>query len=79
MTDGVNGRRFFDLAAAEEALTACEGIASAKAYLKYNTATNEMNLYADVKADATFEKATCLSNLGEHLAPNNIPLDINLV
>jgi hypothetical protein len=78
-TDGVRGRLFFDLNATQDALKAYPGVKDATAYLAYNTATNEMNLYADVKADATFEKATCLSNLGEHLAPNNIPLDINLV
>jgi hypothetical protein len=76
MTDGVNGRRFFDLAAAEEALTACEGIASARAYLKYNTATNEMNLYADIKADDGFDKEACLASLKDKVSPELVPVDL---
>ena len=76
MTDGVNGRRFFDLAAAEEVLTACEGIASARAYLKYNTATNEMNLYADIKADDGFDKEACLASLKDKVSPELVPVDL---
>ena len=76
MTDGVNGRRFFDLGAAEEALTACEGIASARAYLKYNTATNEMNLYADIKADDGFDKEACLASLKDKVGPELVPVDL---
>jgi len=76
MTDGVGGRRFFDLAAAEARLKACEGIRSAAAYLKYNTATNEMNLFADIEAEPGFDRAACLDHLKETCPPELVPVDL---
>lgn len=74
MTDGVNGRRFFDLNAVEENLLRCDGIRAADAYLKYNPATNEMNLYADVEADASFDGEACLASLKQTCPPELVPL-----
>jgi hypothetical protein len=72
MTDGVNGRRFFDLPAIENKLTSIEGISEAQAYMKYNTATNEMNLYADVKADDSFDTEACLESLKADCPPEEL-------
>ncbi|MBE5998896.1 MAG: AMP-binding protein [Eubacteriales bacterium] len=79
MTDGVNGRRFFDLVKAEEALKACAGIRTADAYLKFNPATNEMNLYADVTADAGFDREACLESMKQTCAPELVPVDLMVV
>ena len=76
MTDGVNGRRFFDLNKVEENLLACEGIQTARAYMKYSTETNELILYADITAEADFDKAACLENLKETCTPELVPADL---
>ena len=76
VTDGVRGRVFFDLKAVEQALTSFDDIRSADAYMKYDTATNEMTLYADVVAEPGFDKAACLEAMKEKYAPNMVPADI---
>ena len=76
MTDGIHGRRFFDLNKVEENLLACEGIKTAKAYLKYNTAENELVLYADITAEEDFDKASCLEDLKQTTAPELVPVDL---
>ena len=58
------------------ALTACGGIRTASAYMKYNTATNEMNLYADIEADEGFDKDACLAALREKVSPELVPVDL---
>ena len=78
-TDGVKGRLFFDLNATRNALKEYPGVKDADAYLAYNAAANEMTLFADVKADADFDTAACLSALGEKLTPNNVPVELRLV
>ena len=72
MTDGVNGRRFFDLPAIEHKLTSIEGIHEAQVYMKYNTETNEMNLYADVRADDSFDTQACLESLKTDCPPEEL-------
>jgi hypothetical protein len=76
VTDGVHGRVFFDLNAVEQALTSFDDIRSADAYMKYDTATNEMTLYADVVAEAGFDKAACLESMKQKYAPNMVPADL---
>ncbi len=76
VTDGVRGRVFFDLKAVEQALTSFDDIRSADAYMKYDAATNEMTLYADVVAEPGFDKAACLEAMKEKYAPNMVPADI---
>lgn len=76
MTDGVHGRRFFDLPAVEQTLMSCKGIHRAEAYMKYNPVTNEMDLYADISADGLFDKADCLESLSKTCPPERVPADL---
>ena len=79
MTDGVNGRRFFDLPAVEERLTSMQGIHEAHAYMKYNPDTNEMNLYADVRADDGFDADACLEAMKQDCPPEQLPLALEKI
>ena len=79
MTDGVNGRRFFDLPAVEERLTSIQGIHEAHAYMKYNPDTNEMNLYADVRADDGFDADACLEAMKQDCPPEQLPLALEKI
>jgi hypothetical protein len=79
MTDGVNGRRFFDLPAVEERLTSLQGIHEAHAYMKYNPDTNEMNLYADVRADDGFDADACLEAMKQDCPPEQLPLALEKI
>lgn len=73
--EGVKGRRFIDLKETEKALLAYPGVTMAEAYLKYNTESNELDLYADVQTTEDFDKEACLAYLKENCQPVNIPLD----
>lgn len=48
VTDGIHGLRQFYLKRVEEALLACDGVTTAKAYLYYDVEVNEMSLAADI-------------------------------
>ncbi|MCM1496965.1 MAG: AMP-binding protein [Clostridium sp.] len=52
VTDGIHGLRQFYLKDVEQALLACEGVKTAKAYLYYDTDVNEMSLTADVALES---------------------------
>ena len=76
VTDGVHGRRFFDLNKVEENLLDCDGIQTAQAYMKYNPAENELTLYADITAEEGFDKAACLENLKQNSIPELVPVEL---
>ena len=79
MTDGVKGRLFFDLPAVEKQLASMDGIREAQAYLKYNIETNEMELYADIKADESVDTKACLSKMKEDCPNGRIPLELTKI
>ena len=76
VTDGVHGRRFFDLNKVEENLLDCDGIQTAQAYMKYNPAENELTLYADITAEDGFDKDACLENLKQNSIPELVPVEL---
>ncbi len=63
LTDGIRGRQYHDLKAAEESLLALDGITSASCYMTYDPSMNEMSMTAEIKADREFTleevKAAC--------------------
>lgn len=52
LTDGVNGRRYYDLENVEKTLCDYDGIDYAEAYLSYDPEINEMSLIADIKGSS---------------------------
>lgn len=51
LTDGIQGRRYFDLKAAEEKVNAYDGVESATCYMGYDDKLNEMRLCSQLKMD----------------------------
>ena len=76
ITDGIHGRRFFDLNKVEEILLACDEIRTARAYMKYNPVENELTLYADITAEEGFDKAAYLEKIKETTAPELVPVEL---
>ncbi len=76
VTDGVHGRRFYDLAKLEETLYSCEGVKAADAYLRYDNQTNEMSLIAEIRAGSEIKtedlKEYIKENCSELLVPKEI-------
>lgn len=76
LTDGSNGRVYYDLGKLESALSECEGISKADAYLSYEPSKNEMSLKCSVKGndepDMDKVKEFVREKCGEKLVPEEI-------
>lgn len=76
LTEGIRGRRYYDLAMLEKTLERYEGIEYVEAYLRYNKEINEMSLIAEVKAregiDLEKVKGFVAENCPEELVPSEI-------
>ena len=80
LTDGITGRKYYDLASLEKTLLAYPGVTYAEAYLNYSEQKNEMSLIVDLsvvslpKINTTVEgiKEFVRENLGDLLVPEVI-------
>lgn len=80
LTEGMTGRKYYDLMQLEDAVIAFEGVQEVEAYLRYNSQTNEMYLVADIVADYEIDtealkeavKAAC----GEGLVPQLVNVTV---
>lgn len=63
LTDGIRGRRYYDLKQAEELILNNDGVKEAYCYMVYNPNINEMSLAAEVKADKEVTEETIRESL----------------
>ena len=52
LTDGIHGRKYYDLKLLEKYILEYGGVKDAECYLAYDPEINEMSLYADIKTDS---------------------------
>ena len=50
LTDGLHGRKYYDLKLAEDTLCQIEGVLEAECYMAFDPQVNEMSLYADINS-----------------------------
>lgn len=79
LTDGANGRVYFDLRKLELTLCEYDGIDEAKAYMCYDAGINEMILIADVKGSEEPDIEKLKMFIGERCPKNLIPSKINYI
>ncbi|MDO5516172.1 MAG: AMP-binding protein [Clostridium sp.] len=76
LTDGSNGRIYYDLKKLENALCEYDGIDSADAYMDYEPSINEMNLKCNIKGNKDIDvdkvKEFVRDRCGEKLVPEEI-------
>ena len=52
LTDGIHGRKYYDLKILEKYILEYDGVKYVECYLAYDPEINEMSLYADIKTDS---------------------------
>lgn len=76
LTEGIRGRRYYNLAVLEKAILEYDGISEAEAYLCYNPSINEMSLEAKIQKEKEVDeeqlKAYLKERCGEQLVPATI-------
>lgn len=78
LTDGIRGRKYFDLIAAEETLMKIEKVEKADCYMAYDTELNEMSLCADIKVTGSVEKEEIQHFMKENAGELLVPKFINI-
>ena len=77
LTDGSNGRIYYDLAKVEKILCDYDGIDYAEAYLSYDPSINEMNLKADIKGPFEVDIEELNAFIEERGTKLLVPCEIN--
>lgn len=77
LTDGSNGRVYYDLEMLEETLCEYEGIEQAQAYMRYDPSINEMSLIADVKGSMEPDVEDLKMFIEENCTKTLVPVEIN--
>ena len=82
LTDGHNGRRYYNLGEVEQALTRSEKAGVASSYMVYNEKSNEMELMTDVTpGEESFVKGVreyLKENCGENMIPTVLNIKVEL-
>ncbi len=78
LTDGANGRRYYNLGALEKTLTPLDRVETVHAFMTYDKETNEMKLEMDVDTiQNSFINELC-SVAGKELGEQMVPTVVNL-
>lgn len=77
LTDGSNGRVYYDLKKLENALCEYAGVDSAKAYLDYEPQINEMSLKCDVRGSKEIDVAKLKAFVKDKCGKKLVPAEIN--
>lgn len=78
LTDGVRGRKYYDLKLVEETLLKSGQVRKAECYMAYDTELNEMSLHADVYADKELDVEMLKEYVGGELEGLLIPKYIHI-
>ena len=78
LTDGVRGRKYYDLKLVEETLLKSGQVRKAECYMAYDTELNEMSLHADVCADKELDVEMLKEYVGGELEGLLIPKYIHI-
>lgn len=78
LTDGVRGRKYYDLKLVEETLLKSGQVRKAECYMAYDTELNEMSLHADVCADKELDVEMLKEYVGGELEALLIPKYIHI-
>ena len=78
LTDGIAGRRYYDLKKAENTLCAYEGVKTADCYLCYDREKNEMRLEAEVVADCDLSVDDMKTFIAERCEERLVPVQIHI-
>lgn len=79
LTDGIHGRRYYDLSKLEKTLCQYDGIDYAEGYLCYNPEINEMSLITDIKGSKYPDMEKLKKFIAERCPKNLIPTSINYI
>ncbi len=79
LTDGGSGRRYYDLAGLEKALSSMGQINDANAYMTYDGKLNEMKLIMDINTGKDSFVNRVRNYLGEQCGEKMIPAVVNII
>ena len=77
LTDGIHGRRYYDLAGLENVLCEYDDITDANSYLCYDKEMNEMKLIADVKSEKKIEEERLKMFIEERCSKMMVPSEFH--
>ena len=81
-TEGIRGRRYFDLIKLEDTLRDYPGILDAAGYLKFDKETNEMKLCVDLRVSYSSENSISEDAIREYVKEKCgellVPAEINM-
>ena len=78
LTDGIAGRRYYDLKKAEDTLCAYEGVKDASCYLCYDKDKNEMRLEAKITAESELSIENIKAYVAERCEERLVPVQIHI-